>query len=280
MWYKLKRIMMRPWGVEKQVRPVVPPIPYLCFTAEEASSTITLSKTWTPPEVTLETSTDWTTWTDYTIWNTITLANIWDKAYWRNKSESGTQFSAATWRYYYFTMTWKIWASWDLTYLVNKNGTNTLPDCCFFSLFENCTSLTKSPKLPATTIWQRVYANLFYWCTSLETAPELPATTLGGTHCYYSMFEWCSNLTQIPKLPVTTLTNYCYYYMFRYCTKIKLSTTQTWEYQTEYKIPRTWTWTTASYALNYMFQGTWWSWAWTPTINTTYYLHKDNTIVW
>jgi hypothetical protein len=65
--------------------------------------------------------------------------------------------------------------------------------------------------------------------------------------------------------------------MFNGCSKIKLSTTQTWEYQNEYRIPETWTWTTATNALYRMFRTTWWTFAWTPAINTTYY--TSNTLV-
>jgi hypothetical protein len=65
--------------------------------------------------------------------------------------------------------------------------------------------------------------------------------------------------------------------MFRNCSKIKLSTTQTWEYQTEYRIPTTWTWTSWSSSLSNMFTSTWWTFTWTPSINTTYY--TSNTVV-
>ena len=60
---------------------------YLCFTAEQSNSKITLSKGASLPVLNLETSSDWLTWSDYTISPsaTITLANEWDKIYMRNK---------------------------------------------------------------------------------------------------------------------------------------------------------------------------------------------------
>lgn len=141
MWYKLKRIMIRPNGVEKQVRPTIPP--YLCFTAGQASSTVTLNKLGTPAEVTLETSTDWITWATYTIWNTITLTNIGDKVYWRNTSETPTWFTTSSSDYYQFNITWLVWASGDIDFLLCKNGTDTLVwSYCFFRLFRNARYLT------------------------------------------------------------------------------------------------------------------------------------------
>ena len=261
-----------------QVRPKLPP--YLCFTSNTAGSTVQLNKQGSPTAVTLETSTDGETRTTYTIGNTITLSNIWDKVYFRNTSETTTGFSTSTSAYYYFTLTWSINASWDVTSLVNKNCTTTLSwNYCFYELFFNGsanTVLKTPPKLPATTLTNRCYYLMFQNCAWLTTVPELPSTTL-TTFCYHSMFRSCTNLEQLPKLPATTLATYCYNSMFYLCNKIKLSTTQTWEYQTEYRIPITWTWTTANYALASMFTSTWWTFTWTPDINTTYY--TSNTLV-
>ena len=225
------------------------PVQYLCFTAEQANSTVQLTKTWSPTVVTLETSTDWSTWTTYTIWDTITLTNVGDKVYWRNTSETDTWFSLSSGNYYMFVMSGSIAWSGDANYLLNKNSTTTASAYCYYKLFYNCTSLT--------------------------TTPSLLATTLGG-YCYYQMFRWCTALTTITSLPAINLQNYCYWFMFYGCTLVKLSTTQTWEYQTGYRIPTTWTWTTATNALSNMFYGTWWT-STSVTINTTYY--TSNTVV-
>ena len=84
-----------------------------------------------------------------------------------------------------------------------------------------------------------------------------------------SMFYGCTSLTAAPALPATTLKNYCYQGMFRDCTKIKLSTTQTGEYQTVYRIPKSGTGTTATSALQNMFGNTGGTFKGTPSINTT-----------
>lgn len=225
-------------------------VPYLCFTANTAGSTVKLNKIWSPTAITLETSTDLTNWSTYTFWNTITLSNIWDKVYFRNTSTSNTAFSTSYSDYYQFVMTWSIESSGNTNYLINKNWTDTVNSYCYYYLFYGCDSLTSAPKLPATTL---------------------------NEYCYRDMFINCTNITTLPKLPATILYSNCYRQMFHWCTKIKLSTAQTWTYQTPYRIPSEWTWTVWTSSLSDMFASTWWTFTWTPTINTTYY--TSNTVV-
>ena len=154
----------------------------------------------------------------------------------------------------------------------------TLADSCYYYMFFNCKSLTTAPALPATKLTNMCYYNMFRGCTSLTTAPALPATTL-AEWCYAGIFQDCTSLTTAPELPVTTLVEGCYNGIFFGCTNIKLSTTQTGEYQTEYRIPKSGTGTTAANALNSMFTGTGGTFKGTPSINTTYYLSTSNTVV-
>ena len=95
----------------------------------------------------------------------------------------------------------------------------TLTDSCYYSMFRGCTSLTQAPELPATTLADSCYSYMFQGCTSLTQAPELPATTL-TVSCYEQMFYGCASLTQAPELPATTLATGCYHYMFRGCASL------------------------------------------------------------
>lgn len=241
---------------DTQVRPSWPDKDYLCFTAEAANSKFSLWKTWSPTVVSLEISTNWNTWSDYTIWNIITLNSIWDKVYFRNKSGVATGFSTGSSSYYQFANSGndaKIAASWDITSLLSQNLTNTLQgDYCFYKLFYGANWLTTPPSLPATTLTQYCYNNLFYNCVYLKSIPRLPATTL-KKYCYWSMFQNCSSL--------------------------KLSASQNSDYTQAYRIPTTWSGTTATSWNLLMFSGTWWTQTGNPSINTTYYVHKDNTII-
>ena len=111
------------------------------------------------------------------------------------------------------------------------------------------------------------------------------ATVKNGNHpamanyCYSSMFQGCTSLTSAPSLPATTLAGSCYRYMFSGCKKIKLSATASGTYTKAYRIPKSGTGTTGSSALSDMFANTGGTFKGTPTINTTYYLDKSNTIV-
>ena len=153
-----------------------------------------------------------------------------------------------------------------------------LANNCYQYMFSGCTSLTQAPALPATKLVMYCYQNMFNSCTNLAQAPALPAKTL-GSYCYQNMFYGCTSLTHVPALPATTLAYYCYRGMFNSCTKIKLSTTKTEEYTVAYRIPKTGTGRSASYALTDMFTSTGGTFTGTPTINKTYYLSNTNSVV-
>ena len=89
----------------------------------------------------------------------------------------------------------------------------------FYYLFKGCTSLTKAPRLPATTLAQSCYRNMFDGCTSLTKAPYLPATSLAET-CYWGMFSGCTSLTEVPVLSATRLGIRCYNQMFSGCSSL------------------------------------------------------------
>ena len=149
----------------------------------------------------------------------------------------------------------------------------TLATDCYYCMFQDCTSLTSAPTLPATELADECYYGMFEWCTSLTTTPALPATTLTG-YCYADMFNGCTSLNTIPALPAQNLPQYCYYHMFASCSSITLSETQTWVYQTPYRIPTTWTVGTKwQNCVNGMFMQTGWT-VHTPEPWTTYYTNN------
>ena len=176
----------------------------LCFTAQQANSTISMTRG--PegneayvPSVSLQTSYDGVTWTPFVVGETmITLTNIGDKVYFAAGTGGNLRMAedAAENR---FVMTGLIAASGDISSLLDNSASVT--DLtgranCFEGLFYGCTSLTTAPRLPATTLASHCYFDMFHGCTSLTTAPELPATTL-ATYCYFDMFRGCTSLTSI-----------------------------------------------------------------------------------
>ena len=213
----------------------------LTFIAQEANSRVALTKTGSPAwegEYSLDNE-NWLPYVPSTTGN-ITLANIGDRVYFRGNISNN--FSASN--YLKFSMTGRIWAEGNVNSMyvaVDFEELETLSySYCYSYMFDGCTSLTTTPKLPATTLAEYCYSGMFRGCTSLTDAPELPAETL-ATRCYNYMFRLCTSLTAAPELSATTLALYCYNSMFRECTSLT----------TAPKLPAT---TLATNCYNSMFQ--------------------------
>ena len=147
--------------IKENYKPDMTKVP-LCFTAEEANSTITMSAVDSAPTVYLETSSTGEdgSWSDFTVGSTtITLANIGDKVYFRAKQDNNV-FATSAMKYNKFVMTGKIAASGNLNTLLKADG--SVADLsgrnyCYCYMFRDCTSLTQAPELPATTLATRCY---------------------------------------------------------------------------------------------------------------------------
>ena len=214
----------------------------LTFRATQDGSTVTLKKYYSPSGAFQTSRNGGKTWEDYTIDTAITL-NTGDEVSFRAKADrtSGQYLRD----YFYFVMRGKIeaWHNVMSLYRTNDFATyksvmkfafyylfrdctsltkapalpaTTLANGCYNGMFLSCRSLTKAPELPATTLYKWCYSEMFSGCQSLKEAPELPATTL-ALNCYNGMFSGCQSLTKAPELPATTLTTGCYYGMFENC---------------------------------------------------------------
>ena len=157
----------------------------LTFTAEQANSTVRMaSGASSAPAVYLETSRtgEEGSWTDFTVGSTtITLANVGDKVYFRAKQDNASFGNMDD--YNYFVMTGKIAASGNLNTLLKADGSVldlTGRDYCYYNMFEGCSSLTKAPALPATTLAEDCYGSIFRDCKSLTQAsfPNLGKDTV------------------------------------------------------------------------------------------------------
>ena len=188
--------------------------PYVTFTAEEAGSTLGLTKLST--NQILEYSNDTTTWNTMDTSTNISLPNTGDKVYVRGILSANNSSS----NYTRFKMTGKISASGNCNAIWNHEDLEAaLKQYCGYYMFYGCTSLVSAPELPATTLADDCYKQMFESCTSLTAAPELPATTLSSS-CYSHMFSNCISLTGAPALPATTLASNCYERMFGECWKL------------------------------------------------------------
>ena len=153
-------------GVE--VTREIPP-DYLCFTAEEAGSTVAMAVNGTPTKgQVFEYSTDGTNWSVFTPGTTtITLANVGDKVYFRGDN---TTVSESYSTHYRFVMSGKIAASGNIMSLLDKTcqSTTIANNYCYSNMFAGCASLTTAPELPATTLADYCYSNMFYDCYKLK----------------------------------------------------------------------------------------------------------------
>ena len=190
--------------------------PWVAFIAEEDNSSIGLK--YLSKKQALEYSTNTTTWNTFDTTTNISLNNG-DKVYIRGMLSANN----STFEFTRFNMTGKIAASGNCNAIWNyKDLDASLKAYCGYSMFNGCTSLTKAPELPATTLTEGCYYSMFNECTSLTKAPELPATTL-TTSCYANMFQNCTSLTTSPELPATKLASRCYSQMFNNCTSLTTS---------------------------------------------------------
>ena len=197
----------------------------LCFTAEEANSSVTLKREANPPSIFtfngLEYKLNEGDWTSYNIGSTISLQNVGDKVYMRAVAAGNQQMGAYSNNYHYFVMTGKIAASGNVNTLLNPDPNADVSlegkGFCYYRLFSGCTSLTRAPELPSTTLGENCYLEMFKDCTSLKSAPQiLPATNL-AIGCYGNMFQNCSSLTKAPVFSATTLAGHCYNQTFYNC---------------------------------------------------------------
>ena len=236
-------------------------VPYLTFSSP-SSFTLAVGDATKHWDGTLEYSTDASTWSTWDGTTTLSSATSGSDNVLYLRGAGNTMIG------YYDEADTEEYISWAIS------GTDVRCDGNIETLLDYAT--VEAGQHP--TMAKRCFGGLFQDCTSLTQAPTLPATTLID-YCYSEMFRGCTSLTHAPALPATTLTNYCYMGMFNGCTSLKLSSTQTGEYTVAYRIPTAGAGTTATDALKDMFASTGGTFTSTPEINTTYYLSNTNTIV-
>lgn len=195
----------------------------LCFTAEQSNSTVAMVKVGSPPEVSLEYSTDAVSWRPFIVGTTtITLENAGDKVWIKAGSGGNQRLSSSNLSYANaFVMNGKIAASGSIMSLLDgTNQSTSIPtssgsNYCFSQVFKDCAALTTPPELPSLVVPTYCYNLMFFGCKNLKFAPALPATTL-APFCYSQMFYRCQSITSV-ELPAPTLLQRCYNSMFEKC---------------------------------------------------------------
>ena len=145
-----------------------PTVPYLGFTATADNSSIRMryGGTLAGAQPKLQYSYDTQTWNTFVLGTTYDVANG-QTFYMRGQNPNGVSIRFDG--YSYFIMEGSFEGSGNIMSLIDTTCTATeTPDYCFYRLFYNCTSLTKSPELTATTLGYNCYANMFRGCTNLS----------------------------------------------------------------------------------------------------------------
>ena len=191
----------------------------LTLTATVNNSSVQLNKVGTGFDRSFKVNTG-NGWSDYTFGTVINL-NSGQFCQWARSDNSTTSQGYS--KYVRFAMTGTIEASGNCNSMLSGGFSNITSlnghSYAFYNLFSSCTSLTRAPQLPATTLADSCYSYMFDGCTSLVRAPQLPATTLAYS-CYSYMFDGCTSLVQAPQLPATTGGSSCYSSMFKGCTAL------------------------------------------------------------
>ena len=100
---------------------------------------------------------------DETVYFRATLGNVQE-----NPNLNGF-FDSYTYMYHQFVMEGSIKADGNIQFLLENTGTKMdVPEYCYYSIFQNCTSLTQAPALPATELANYCYLCMFYDCTNLN----------------------------------------------------------------------------------------------------------------
>ena len=183
---------------------------YFCFTALSDNDVTIKMVAWnqggSAPSVSLQYSTDLTTWNTFTVGTTtITLANTGDKVYFKANGTNDKLGGPQSYNFFSATGSGDVEVSGNIMYLLN--GTTPATDltstntCAFAYLFYSMSNLKDATDLilPAENLASSCYRNMFIGCSNLENAPELPAATL-APYCYYQMFRYCERLQKVTML--------------------------------------------------------------------------------
>ena len=155
----------------------------LTLTAEQAGSTVKLTAVISTIYYRLNSK---DMWTPYVSGTEIKLSKTGDYVqFWNNADNLNINSTYAN-----FSMTGKVSASGNIMSLANWR--EDVPNACFRLLFNECSSLTSIPLMPATKIELHGYNQMFFGCSITEV--KLPAISYYGSSSMRAMFCNCKSL--------------------------------------------------------------------------------------
>ena len=195
---------IKQWIIEHYTPPT-PVLGPLCFTAVGSDMTVKYGNDLNyaggmrEAGINFQYSTDGKNWTEWVLGETqfdpISIP-VGTKLYLRGNNPNGVYSPNGTQdEHFTFTGSGTINASGNIQSLIDPTMERTdVPENCYRYMFNNCTSLTSAPALPATTLASGCYAYMFSNCSNLTQAPALIATTLAN-NCYWDMFSGCTKFS-------------------------------------------------------------------------------------
>ena len=206
------------WGGEEPTPAETP----LCFTAEGSNATVALVSGDFAPKVSMQYSTDNSTWSSYTLGTTVTLANKGDKVYFRAADVNQRTGNNNIYRWEenynnYFNCN-NVSVSGKLVSVLRKDMdeslTYTSEPCIYKCLFRNFKNNNKQivsakdlhlPNLSAFSAqeFMGMFAN-----STLSAAPAFPQRYSASYQTFGYMFENCDKLSSIssPMMTITGIT--------------------------------------------------------------------------
>lgn len=174
------------------------------------------------PDVSIEYSfdkTNWQTWVEENATRTLTIpAN--GTVYLRGNNQSFNISSDDN--RYTFGSSGNVAAGGDVMSLVSADGTATaLPNYFCRCMFKGMTTLTKAPKIGATTFGVSSCRAMFDGCTNLSDVSLIELSSISfasdANASFYWMFRNCTSITAAPHLTITTAVYACCHGMFHGC---------------------------------------------------------------
>ena len=198
---------------------------YLSFTDVSGSAnTLSLTKTGTPPSVSLEYSTDKNTWTTWEETEGVRSVEIPANGTVYLKGDNVNGFAVDSSNYFKFSSTGNVNADGDMMSIINKNGSNTVPAYAFCNLFNSMNTLKKAPAINATTYGSYCCRTTFNGCRNLTDISNFkivnPSFSDNSAYQFFGTFLGCWGLTTVDVFNGSTVVcsaESTYNQMFAYC---------------------------------------------------------------
>lgn len=199
---------------------------YLSFTdVSGAANTLSLTKTGTPPSVSLEYSTDKNTWTTWEETEGVRSVEILANGTVYLKGDNVNGFAVDSSNYFKFSSTGNVNADGDMMSIINKNGSNTVPAYAFCNMFNSMNTLKKAPAVNATTYGSYCFRTTFNGCRNLNDISNFkivnPSFPDNSSYQFFGTFLGCWGLTTVDVFNRSTVVcsaESTYNQMFAYCT--------------------------------------------------------------